>query len=95
MDFLSVLRCLCLFGGALLNMDKDKSVGASFWPIFGQGVRGLVALGLHRDPENWNLAVDEAEGRRKLFWQVSTGCHHKIAHVYLTTFLSTGLGLWL
>lgn len=45
--------------------------GESSWAILGTAVRAALALGLHRDGENWNLPAEASEERRLLFWEVA------------------------
>lgn len=48
-----------------------SSSGESSWAILGMAVRASLALGLHRDGENWSLPQEACEERRLVFWEVA------------------------
>lgn len=54
-------------------------------------------IGLHRNPENWNIEPWEKALRRKLWWAVfandafSSICHGNPLHIHATSFDTTSL----
>ncbi|KAI5480145.1 hypothetical protein MNV49_001805 [Pseudohyphozyma bogoriensis] len=67
---ISAIQSLLIMGHLQLSMESGNN-GDAAWPLWGITSRMIMAMGLHRDGEKWNLPTATVEERRRVFWE----CH--------------------
>ncbi|KAM0750597.1 hypothetical protein T439DRAFT_380485 [Meredithblackwellia eburnea MCA 4105] len=65
---LAAVKTMLIMSHLHLSLDSGKN-GDAAWPLWGLMSRMLVAMGLHRDGERWNLPPEAVEERRYVFWE--------------------------
>lgn len=68
-----LIQTIMLMGTLLLNEHSHATRGGEeYWPMLGLAQKHAVALGLHRDGQNWNLPKEEVDERRRVFFELDT-----------------------
>jgi hypothetical protein len=89
---LDVLELYLLIGHYYFSA-KATDTGELVWELCNRMVGLATALGLHRDPDKWNMSTEEVVRRRWAWWNVLTyerqiAYHHIASSTRLLTLLS-------
>jgi hypothetical protein len=66
----TMVQICYLYVTFVMNGRRDTSGGEVGWPYLRTGMAIAEAIGLHRDPGQWELPEDGATERRIVFWEI-------------------------
>jgi hypothetical protein len=66
----NLVQIFYLYVTFIMNGRRDSGGGEAGWPFLRAGMAVAEAIGLHRDPAQWNLPAEHAEERRIVFWEI-------------------------
>ena len=66
----TLVQICYLYVTFVMNGRKDTAGGEIGWPYLRAGMAIAEAIGLHRDPAQWALPVEDATERRIVFWEI-------------------------
>jgi hypothetical protein len=66
----TLVQICYLYVTFVMNGRKDTSGGEIGWPYLRAGMAIAEAIGLHRDPAQWDLGIEESTERRIIFWEI-------------------------
>lgn len=66
----TLVQICYLYVTFVMNGRKDTAGGEIGWPYLRAGMTIVEAIGLHRDPAQWDLPVEDATERRIIFWEI-------------------------
>lgn len=66
----TLVQICYLYVTYVMNGRRDTAGGEVGWPFLRAGMAVAEAIGLHRDPAQWDLDEEEATERRIVFWEI-------------------------
>lgn len=66
----TLVQICYLYVTFVMNGRKDTAGGEIGWPYLRAGMGVVEAIGLHRDPAQWDLPFEDATERRIIFWEI-------------------------